>query len=67
MIWVLSWNFQKMLKGEDHLTKRQYVQATINTTITATFTTFTTNTSSAAFIATTCKANRIEMNISKSI
>ena len=52
-IWVLSWNFQRMLKGEDHLTKRQYVHGTINITITATFTNTTT-------IATTHKAKSMK-------
>jgi hypothetical protein len=40
-----------MLKEEDHLTTRQYVRTTANTSITATFTTTTTTTS----IATTYK------------
>ena len=43
-IWVLSWKFHKILKGEYHLTKRQYVDTTANSTIT---TIFTTNTSIA--------------------
>jgi hypothetical protein len=60
-LWI--WNSQE----EGHLTKRQYVHATNNTTITATFTTTTTSaTSTTASIVTTCKAKSIEMEISKS-
>jgi hypothetical protein len=58
-IWVLSWNFQRILKGEHHLAKRHHVPTTANITVTATFTTTT--------IATTCKAKSIEMKISRSI
>ena len=54
LIWVLSWNFQRILKGEDHVAKRQYLHTTANTTVTATFTTTTTS------IATTCRAESIE-------
>ena len=60
--WVLSWNFQRMLKGEDHLTKRQHVYNTTITTATATFPTATTTS-----IATTCKAKSIGMQITRSI
>ena len=42
LILLLSWNFRRMLKEENHLTKRQYVQATANTSITAVFITATT-------------------------
>ena len=49
------------LKGEDHLTKRQYMHATTNTGITATFTTTTTSTTTT--IATTCKTKSNEMKI----
>ena len=53
-IWVLSWNFQRMVKGRDHLTQMQYGHATA--TITAPFTTYSTITS----ISTTCKSKSIE-------
>ena len=33
LIWVLSWNFQTMLKGEDFLTKRQYADINANATV----------------------------------
>ena len=59
LIWVLSWNFQRMLTGEDLLTKSQYVHTTANTTTT----TNSTTTSNAA----TCRAESIEINISRSI
>ena len=58
LIWVLSWNFQRMLKGEDHLIKRPYVHITANSTVTTTFTTTTT------ISIATCKAKSIEMKIS---
>ena len=51
-----------MLKGEDHLTKRQYVHTATNTNVTATFTTTTTTS-----IATTFKAKGIEIKISRGI
>ena len=51
LICVLNWNFQRMLKGEDHLTKRKYVHAITNTSVTATFTTTS--------IETTCKGNEL--------
>ena len=35
-IWVLSLNFQRILKGEHRLTKMQYVHATTNITATTT-------------------------------
>ena len=60
LIWVLSWNFQRMLKGDDHVTKRQYVHTTADTTVTATFTTTTS-------IAIIFKAKSIEIKISRSI
>ena len=58
-IWVLSWNFQRMLKGEDQLTKRGYVHTTSFTTISVASTTIS--------IATTCKAKSIKMKISRGI
>ena len=64
LIWVLSWNFQRILKEEDHLTKRQYMQTTINTTVTATFTTINT-TATTSYIATTCTAKSIKIKISR--
>ena len=69
LIWVLSWNFHRLLQGEDHLAKRQYVHTTASTTVTTTFTTttsstFTTTTSS---ITTTCKAKSVGMKISRKI
>ena len=63
LIWALSWNFLIMLKGEDHLNKRQYVHITANSTVTATFTTTTTT----ASIATACKAKSIEIKILRCI
>ena len=39
LTWALRLNFQRMLKGEDHLTKRKYVHITANATIIATFNT----------------------------
>ena len=54
--------FQRMLKGEDHLNKRQYAHITANTTVTVTFTSITT-----IPIATTCRAKSTEMKISRSI
>ena len=61
-IGVLSWNFQRLLKEEDNLTKRRYVHTTANTTITATFP-ITTTTS----IVTTCRAKSIVMKILRNI
>ena len=49
----LSWNFKRMLKGENHLAKRQFVDTTINTSTAAGFTTNTTS------IVTTCKGNTL--------
>ena len=46
-----------MLKGEDHLTQRQYCTLLLITTVTATFTATTTS------IATTCKAKSIVIKI----
>ena len=37
-ILVLSWNFQRTLKGEDQLTKRWYTHVTTCSTITVTIT-----------------------------
>jgi hypothetical protein len=51
LILALNWNFQRILKGEDHLTKTQYVHTTANATVTVTFTTTITTS-----IATTCRA-----------
>ena len=62
LIWALSWNFKGILKGEDYLTKRQYVHNTVNTTATATF-----NTTTIACVSTTCTAKSIEMKLSRSI
>ena len=42
---VISWNFQRMLKREDQLTKRQYANATTNIA-TATTPTFIATTTS---------------------
>ena len=39
LIWILSWNFQRILKGDGQVTKRQYVHNTANTTVTVPFTT----------------------------
>ena len=66
LICALSWNSHRILKGEDHLTSRQYVDTTTTTTATATFTSstivpITTST------ATTCKVKSIDMKISRSI
>jgi len=61
LIWVLSWNFQRILKGEDHLTKRQYILTTADTTVTATFTIIITHTT------TICTAKNIELKLSRSI
>ena len=47
-----------MLKGEYHLTKRQYGHPTANTTVLVAFTTTTTTS-----IYTTCKAKSIERKI----
>ena len=52
---VLSWNFQRILKGDGHPTKKQYMHTAANTTVTATTT----------FVATTCEAKSIEMRISR--
>ena len=60
LVWVIGWDFQRILKGRDHLTKRQYVHTTANITATATFT-------STTSIATTCRARSIEKTISRSI
>ena len=60
LIWVLSWNFQRRLKGEGHLTRRQCVHTTTNTTATATFTTTTTS------IAPTSRDKGVEMKILRS-
>ena len=49
-----------MLKGEDRLTKRQYVYTTDTSTVTATFTTTT-----ASSIAATCNVKSIQMKISQ--
>ena len=38
LVWVLSWNSQRILKGENQLTKRQCMHATTDTNTTATFT-----------------------------
>ena len=46
LIWVLIWNFQRMLKGEEHLIKLQFVHTTANTTVTAAFTTAAATTTS---------------------
>ena len=69
LFYVLSWNSQRMLKGEDQLTKRQYVHTTTNTTTAAIFTSFTTISvaSTTISIATTCKAKSIKMKISRGI
>ena len=48
LIWALSWNFWRMLKAEDDLTKRQHVHTIANATVTAAFTTATTS------VDTTC-------------
>ena len=47
-----------ILKGEEHLTKRQYLHTTANSTVTATVTTTTTS------IATAFRAKSVEMKIS---
>ena len=60
---VISWNFQRMLKREDQLTKRQNANATTNIT-TATTPTFIATTTP---ITTTCMVKRIKMKISKII
>ena len=65
LIWVLSYNFQRMLKENYRLTKRQYEQGTTNHTITATFT--STTTAITTSYATTCKAKSIDMIILISI
>ena len=64
-------SFLKMLNGEDQLTKRQYMHATANATISATFTTTTTTvvtsttvaTSTTTSVATNCKAKSINTEI----
>ena len=55
-----------MVKGEDQLTKIQYVHATTKITTTATFTS-TAATPTTTSIVTTYKAKRIKMKISGSI
>ena len=60
-IWVLSWIFQRRLKGEYHLTKRHYVHTTANTTVTVVFT------ATNIFIYTTCKAKSTERKIRQHI
>ena len=64
LVWVLSWNFQRMLKGEHHLTIRQFVHNTANTAVTFAS---TATTSMTTFTATTCKAKSTDTNISRSI
>ena len=56
LMWVLSWIFQRMLKGEDYFTKRQYMQTFVYTTVTATFTNITIISTATTYIATTCTA-----------
>ena len=56
LIWELSSNFTRILKGEDYLTKRQYMHTTV---------TFTTTT--IAYVATTCTSKSIEMKLSRNI
>ena len=67
---VFSWNCQRILKGEDQFSKRQYVHTTTNTTATAIFTRSTsaiTIAPTTASIASTCKVKSINMKISRSI
>ena len=67
LICELSWNSQRILKGEDQLTKRQYLHTNINTT-TAIFTSSAvTNAPITNSIPTTCKVKSIKMKISRSI
>ena len=54
-IGIFGWNFERILKGGDQLTKRLYVHGTINTTTATTFTTATASTSSTnTSVTTTC-------------
>ena len=50
LIWVLSRNFQRTLKEENHLTKRQYMNITAK---------YANNTVTATYIATTFGAKNI--------
>ena len=70
LVYVLSWNYQRILKGDDQLTNRQYVHTTTNTTATATFTSSTITITIASIttsITTICMIKGTKMKISKKV
>ena len=62
LICILSCNFQRILKGEEQLTKRQFVHTNTNNTATFTNSTITTAPTTTS-IATTCKIKSIKRKL----
>ena len=63
LTWIFSWNFQRLLKWENQLTKRQYAHAVTILPLLLYSSSTITITPTTTSLATTCKVKSINMKI----